>query len=61
MTDNVTKTIEEIHIAHCDLITDAAIECILLNSTKIKYLLFHSCPRVTGEEMFFYSFEIFQS
>jgi hypothetical protein len=47
MTRNVSKTIEEIHIAHCDFISDESIECILLNSHSIKYLLFHSCPKTT--------------
>jgi hypothetical protein len=48
MTPQVSQKIEEIHIAHCNSITDESIECILLNSKKIKYLLFHSCPNVTG-------------
>ncbi len=49
MNDNVSKTIEEIHIAHCEIITDESIECILLNCKNIKYLLFHSCPQITGK------------
>lgn len=47
MSENLSKKIEEIHIAHCDLITDESIECILLNSKLIKYLLFHCCPKMT--------------
>lgn len=50
-TSNVSKTIEEIHMAHCDSLSDESIECILLNSKKIKYLIFHSCPLITGEEI----------
>ncbi len=50
MTPHVSLKIEEIHIAHCNSITDESIECILLNSKKIKYLLFHSCPNVTGKK-----------
>ena len=53
MSESVTKTIEEIHIAHCDQITDEAIECILLKSKCIKYLLFHCCPKTTGKQHLF--------
>jgi hypothetical protein len=45
--DSIYKTVEEVHISNCDSITDESIECILLNSHKIKYLLFHSCPKLT--------------
>ncbi|CAF0962688.1 unnamed protein product [Brachionus calyciflorus] len=45
--ENVAKSIQEIHIAHCDLITDESIECILINCRRVKYLLFHECPKVT--------------
>ena len=45
--DSVYKSIEEVHIAGCDLITDESIECVLMNSDRIKYLLFHSCPKLT--------------
>ncbi len=48
MTDNVSKVIEEIHMAHCDNITDEGIECILINSKSIKYLMFHCCKKTTG-------------
>lgn len=46
---NIANTIIEIHVAHCELISDQSIECILMHCKKIKYLLFHSCPRVTPE------------
>lgn len=45
--DNVSQKIQEIHISHCDEITDESIECILMNCRRVKYLLFHSCPKVT--------------
>ena len=48
MTKNVGDTIEEIHVANCKLITDESIEAILNNSKAIKFLIFHSCPNVTG-------------
>lgn len=48
MSVDVSKTIEEMHIAHCDQITDESIECILMHSKSIKYLLFHECPRTTN-------------
>lgn len=44
---NVAETIQEIHIAHCNLITDQSIECILMYCKRVKYFLFHSCPKVT--------------
>lgn len=47
MRVNVSKTIEEIHIANCEQITDESIECILMKSTRIKYLLFHNCPKTS--------------
>jgi hypothetical protein len=49
MTKNVGETIEEIHIANCKQITDESIEAILNNSKAIKFLMFHSCPKVTGK------------
>lgn len=58
MSSNVSKTIEEVHLAHCDLITDESIECILLNSKQIKYLLFHCCPKITGIPLFILRKEI---
>jgi EIN3-binding F-box protein len=48
MTTNVAEGIEEIHMAHCDHVTDEAIECILLKSKSVKYLMFHCCKRTTG-------------
>ena len=48
ITDQVSSTLVEVHIAHCALITDESIECILMHCKKIKYLLFHSCPKTTG-------------
>jgi len=53
MSENVSKTIEEVHLAHCDLITDESIESVLLNSKQIKYLLFHCCPKITGMSLLF--------
>ena len=48
MTQNVGETIEEIHVADCKNITDESIEAILNSSKAIKFLMFHSCPKVTG-------------
>ncbi len=48
ISERVSKTIEEIHIAHCEKIGDESIECILLRSKRIKYLLYHGCPNITG-------------
>lgn len=47
MSKTVGETIEEIHIANCKQITDESIEAILNNSKAIKFLMFHSCPKVT--------------
>lgn len=47
ITSNVSKTIEEIHVANCDGITDESIEFILLQCKMIKYLMFHSCKNTT--------------
>lgn len=56
MTSNVAKTIEEIHMAHCDLITDESIENILMDSKTIKYLIFHCCKKTTGNNDFCHMF-----
>ena len=48
VTANVAKTLEEVHITNCKQIGDESIECILMHCSKIKYLLFHGCPKLTG-------------
>jgi hypothetical protein len=48
MSKNVGETIEEIHIANCKKITDESIEAILHSSNVLTCLMFHSCPKVTG-------------
>ena len=53
MSESVSQTIEEVHLAQCDAITDESIECILTRSKRIKYLLFHGCPKTTGTSTFF--------
>lgn len=47
MSLNISKKIEEIHLAHCESITDESIEYILLQSKTIKYLMFHGCKNTT--------------
>jgi hypothetical protein len=47
ISDNIIDSIEEIHISHCDILSDESIECILFKCKKIKYLLFHSCIKMT--------------
>ncbi len=48
MTDNVSATIEELHIGNCKELTDESIEAILIKSKRIKFLLFHDCPKLTS-------------
>ena len=52
MKENIGETIEEIHVANCKKITDEAIEAILNNSKGLQFLMFHSCPNVTGKKSF---------
>ena len=48
MTDSVSNSVEEVHVARCYKITDEAIECITLRASKLKNLLFDNCPNLTG-------------
>lgn len=47
MSNNVSRKIEEIHLANCDFITDESIEYILMQGKSIKYLMFHGCKKTT--------------
>jgi len=47
MTESVSNSVEEVHVARCCKITDEAIECITLRASKLKNLLFDNCPKLT--------------
>ncbi|CAN2387217.1 Antagonist of mitotic exit network 1 homolog [Pristimantis euphronides] len=47
-----SKNLKEIHIDHCVMLTDDAVEAILTSCPNIYILLFHGCPQITDRSAF---------
>ncbi|RNA12084.1 hypothetical protein BpHYR1_009696, partial [Brachionus plicatilis] len=45
---NVAKTIQEVHVAHCDFISDQSIECILIYLTPASRIALEDFMRRQG-------------
>lgn len=43
---------KEIHMNCCTLLTDEAVEAVIQYCPQISILLFHGCPKITGQEKF---------
>ncbi|XP_029455875.1 protein AMN1 homolog isoform X2 [Rhinatrema bivittatum] len=42
-----SQSLKEIHMGHCELLTDESVEAILTCCPQIHILLFHGCPLIT--------------
>ncbi|RNA12081.1 hypothetical protein BpHYR1_053764, partial [Brachionus plicatilis] len=48
---NVAKTIQEVHVAHCDFISDQSIECILIYLTPASRIALEDFMRSNNQKV----------